>query len=162
MEELGKGFELRYSMGQKSARFSNLPSNCVSLERLRSSEDVARVLRQFDAMLFPSRLEGFGLAPLEAMACGLPVIAAHTSALPEVIEHDVTGLLCSPDDIQAFAEAARRLAEDPNLWSRMRRNARQRVERLFDLNRMISSYLELYHVSLNPAFNGSFSPQLHG
>jgi len=146
MEELGNNFELRYTAGQKGKAPKKLPSNCMSLEKLTSSEDVARALRQSDAMLFPSRLEGFGLAPLEAMACGLPVIATHSSALPEVVEHGVTGLLCPQNDIRAFAEAARTLARNTDLWNLMCRNARLRAERLFDLNRMIDRYVELYRI----------------
>lgn len=149
MRDLGRNFELRYTVGKKSKAPLNLPSNCVSLGRLSSPEEIAQALRQSDAMLFPSRLEGFGLAPLEAMACGIPVIASHTSALPEVIEHDVTGVLCPQDDIQAFVEVVRKIAVNPDLWIRMCRNARQRVERLFDLNRMINSYVELYRASIN-------------
>uniref|UniRef100_A0A832A1Q2 Glycosyltransferase family 1 protein n=1 Tax=Desulfacinum infernum TaxID=35837 RepID=A0A832A1Q2_9BACT len=147
MKELGRNFELRYTGGQKGKAPQKLPSNCMSFETLTSSEDVARALRHSDAMLFPSRLEGFGLAPLEAMACGLPVIATHGSALPEVIEHGVTGLLCPQNDIRAFAEAARTLATKWDLWAQMSRNARLRAERLFDLNRMIDGYLELYRIT---------------
>lgn len=161
MEELGKTFELRYTVGKKNKGPSKVPTNCTSLGRLNSPEDIARALRQSDAMLFPSRLEGFGLAVLEAMACGLPVIAAHASALPEVIEHNVTGLLCPQDDIQAFVKAARRIANDPNLWCQMCRNARQRVERLFNLDRMINSYLQLYRASIKGDVNGSASLELH-
>ncbi|MGQ9668872.1 MAG: glycosyltransferase family 4 protein [Desulfosoma sp.] len=153
MRELGKNFELRYTVGLRRKTIPQLPNNCVPLKKSSSTEDVARALRQSDAMLFPSRMEGFGLAPLEAMACGLPVVAARSSALPQVIEHGVTGVLCPQDDTYAFVEAVRQLAENPNLWCLMGREARLRAERLFDLKQMIDLYVELYRASISNDFS---------
>lgn len=62
-------------------------------------------------LIYPSFYEGFGLPPLEAMAAGVPVIAARASAVPEVVGD--AGLLCDPTDIPAFADAMRTLLEDP-------------------------------------------------
>ena len=67
---------------------------------------------------FPSRYEGFGLGPLEAMACGTPVLASDASSLPEVVGE--AGLLLPPDDPAAWSEALRRLLDDPGLADRMR------------------------------------------
>ncbi|MDP7061367.1 MAG: glycosyltransferase family 1 protein [Planctomycetota bacterium] len=61
--------------------------------------------------LFPSLLEGFGLPPLEAQACGAPVIAAATSSLPEVLAD--SACLLPPDDVQAWVDATCKLLEDP-------------------------------------------------
>jgi glycosyltransferase involved in cell wall biosynthesis len=65
------------------------------------------------ALIFPSRYEGFGLPPLEAMACGTPVICSNTSSLPEVMGD--AGVLLAPDDVDGFAQAMVRLARD-DLW----------------------------------------------
>ena len=100
--------------------------------------------QQADALLFPSRLEGLPLTVLEAQACGLPVIAARASSLPEVVEEGVTGLLCSQNDIQAFVDTARQLAGEFDLWLGMRTAARQRTENRFCLDAMVDRYSDLY------------------
>ncbi|MEK0312346.1 glycosyltransferase family 4 protein [Cohnella sp. 56] len=69
------------------------------------------------ALLFPSPTETFGNVALEAMACGLPVIAADAGALPDLVQDGDTGLLCPPGDADAFASALARLHADPALRS---------------------------------------------
>ena len=64
-------------------------------------------------MVFPSLYEGFGLPPLEAMACGTPVLCSNVSSLPEVVE-DVA-LMFDPTDDEAMAHALRRIASDKAL-----------------------------------------------
>lgn len=74
--------------------------------------DVPALLSGALAFVFPSRYEGFGLPPLEAMACGTPVIASHSSSLPEVVGD--AGLLVAPE-VTPLAEALQRLVDDPAL-----------------------------------------------
>jgi glycosyltransferase involved in cell wall biosynthesis len=71
-----------------------------------------------DLLVYPSVYEGFGLPPLEAMACGTPVITSNVSSLPEVVGE--AGLLVDPDDVQALAEAMRRVLADAELRESMR------------------------------------------
>jgi len=144
MRELDYNFELVYTADRNGAneRYA-LPPNSRCLRRL-SGEALIAAYQQADALLFPSRLEGFGLVALEAQACGLPVIATHGSALPEVVEDKVTGLLCPQDDVRAFVNAARKLANNPDLWHRMRVAARERAETFFSIDKMIDQYLALY------------------
>ena len=145
MHALGPDFELRYT-AEKSAttRLTMLPANTLSLGRQKTIAALVDVYRDADALLLPSRLEGFGLVALEAQACGVPVIATHGSALPEVIEDGVTGLLCPQDDVQAFATAARRLAENPVFWQHMGQAARARVENFFGIEVMVDRYIDIY------------------
>ena len=144
LRELGDGFELVYTTDRSGRhRRYKLPSNCRSLGRLNDNE-LVRAYQTADALLFPSRLEGFGLVAAEAMACGLPVIGAAASSLPEVVEHGKTGFLCPVDDVPAFAAAVRNLASDPALWQAMRRGASQRVHKLFDLASQIERYVLIY------------------
>jgi glycosyltransferase involved in cell wall biosynthesis len=71
-----------------------------------------------ELFVFPSRYEGFGLPPLEAMACGTPVIASTASSLPEVVGD--AGLLVEPDDVDGLAEAMARLLGDADLRAELR------------------------------------------
>jgi glycosyltransferase involved in cell wall biosynthesis len=71
-----------------------------------------------EVFVYPSLYEGFGLPALEALACGVPVIAANTSALPEVV--GTAGLLVDPADAAAFATALRAVLRDPALAARLR------------------------------------------
>jgi glycosyltransferase involved in cell wall biosynthesis len=84
-------------------------------------EQVARVLSDHDALLFPSYYEGEGLpgVVVEAMQCGLPVLAAHWRALPELVQHERNGLLVTPKSADSLAAAMQRLAGDDALFSEL-------------------------------------------
>jgi glycosyltransferase involved in cell wall biosynthesis len=73
--------------------------------------ELATIMAGATALVYPSVYEGFGLPPLEAMACGVPVICANTSSLPQVVGD--AGVLIDPRDEVALASAMRRMAEDP-------------------------------------------------
>jgi glycosyltransferase involved in cell wall biosynthesis len=73
------------------------------------------------AFIFPSRYEGFGLPPLEALACGTPVVGSDTSSLPEVVGD--AGVLLAPDDAEGMAGALIQLAIDQDFRAEMRRRA---------------------------------------
>lgn len=75
--------------------------------------DVAAVVKCLDAVVLPSRAEGFGRAALLAMAAGLPVAAAATGGIPEVVADGITGRLCPPDDPDALARLLDQLAGEP-------------------------------------------------
>lgn len=79
------------------------------------------------AFLFPSYYEGFGLPPLEALSCGVPVITSDVSALPEVVGN--AGLTVSPGDLDALVEAVFSVVVDEHLRERLRRSALVQAER---------------------------------
>ncbi|HET6493326.1 MAG TPA: glycosyltransferase family 4 protein, partial [Burkholderiales bacterium] len=138
MLELGDAFELRYTGGSAAERCKrSMPRNMHDIGRLRGDDAVIGAMQQADALLFPSRSEGFGLVAAEAMACGLPVIATRGSSLVEVVEDSETGFLCACDDLGSFVAAARTLAEHPDLWDRRSKSARKRAMNIFGMNRMI-------------------------
>jgi glycosyltransferase involved in cell wall biosynthesis len=70
------------------------------------------------ALVFPSLYEGFGLPPLEALACGTPVIASNRGSLPEIVGDG--GLLLEPDDVEGLAGAMEKLLNDDTLWEDLR------------------------------------------
>lgn len=86
---------------------------------------VEQYLREADCFVFPSIREGLGLAALEAMACGLPVIAADNRGTREYMRNGVNGIVCGARDIDAFARAIRTLMENTQLRCGMGDNARK-------------------------------------
>jgi len=78
-----------------------------------------------ELFVYPSLYEGFGLPPLEAMACGTPVVVANTSSLPEVVGQ--AGLTVDPLDVEGLAEAMRRALSDAGLRQEMRERGLQRA-----------------------------------
>ena len=97
------------------------------------------------AFIFPSRYEGFGLPPLEALACGTPVVAGDRGSLPEVVGE--AGVLVDPDDIPAMARALARLATDGELRAELSRRAIKQASR-FSWHRTASETLAAYREAL--------------
>jgi glycosyltransferase involved in cell wall biosynthesis len=86
-------------------------SNRVELLGYVPMDHLARLMSATVAFVFPSRYEGFGLAPLEAMACGAPVISSNAGSLPEVV--GAGGTLLDPDDGESWRAHVLELAADP-------------------------------------------------
>ncbi len=88
-------------------------------------EDLADLYRGAEGFVFPSLYEGFGLPPLEAMACGVPVLTSNVCALPEVVGD--AAVLVDPTDVEGIAEGIRRLTEDGALRDTLRRKGLERA-----------------------------------
>lgn len=106
--------------------------------------DVPAVLAASDVFVMSSLWEGLGLVFLEAMAAGMPVVSTRVSAIPEVVEHELTGLLVPPSDAAALCAAMAALANDPARRTALGARGRERVRKLFGLERMVEQTLELY------------------
>ena len=145
MRRLGPDFELRFTGKAEELRcYGAIPPNIIPLGRIHNEDVLIEAYRTSDALLFPTRLEGFGLVALEAQACGIPVISSNCSALPEVVKHGKTGMLCSLDDVESFLSAARRLRSGTAAWSSMRKNARDHATSHFNEDTALSQYLDIY------------------
>jgi glycosyltransferase involved in cell wall biosynthesis len=99
-------------------RMEQLSDDLVLLGRL-SSEDLPALYNLAICLAHPAWYEGFGLTPLEAMACGTPVVASSASSLPEVV--DGAGVLVDPGDVEGWTTALERVCGDPALHATLRR-----------------------------------------
>lgn len=109
-----------------------------------SRTDIADLMSGFDVFALPSIAEGTPVTILEAMACGLPVVASKVGGIPEVVEQMATGLLVPPSDPAALAEALAIYVQDPQLAARHGAAGRARVERSNSIAAMVAGYARLY------------------
>lgn len=111
-------------------------------------QDVPRIVRTLDLFLLPSTHEGLPIALVEAMALGVPAVAAAVGGIPEVIEHDVSGLLVEPRDPTGFANAILALLADQPRRSRMGMEAARRA-RDFDIRNAVARTETVYEELLS-------------
>jgi glycosyltransferase involved in cell wall biosynthesis len=97
-----------------------------------------------DLVLLPSEYESFGLAALEAMACGVPVVASRSGGLVELIEDDVTGFLAGVGDVQTMADRGVEAFTNPDVARRIGAQARKSVVQRFEPGAIVSQYEQLY------------------
>lgn len=105
--------------------------------------------RHWELFVLPSRQDAFPLATLEAMASGLPVVAAGVGGVPEQIVHLESGVLVPPEDPRAIAEWIIRLHENEGLRERLAANGAQRVRQRFDVERQARGLHRAYLAALN-------------
>jgi N-acetyl-alpha-D-glucosaminyl L-malate synthase BshA len=125
---------------EHEARELGVGSDVRFLGRL---DTVAPLLAAADLFLLPSQTESFGLAALEAMACGTPVLASRTGGLPEVLTDGVEGILEPPGSVEAMARRAVALLKDPGAHARMREAAITRA-RTFSADAIVPQYEAFY------------------
>lgn len=104
-------------------------------------QDKGAIYQGAKIFTFPSLYEGFGLPPLEAMACGVPVISSNTSSMPEVI--GAAGILLSPKDKRAWVEAITKVNRDDILYGEMKKKNAAQVEK-FDWEKTAQKTIEVY------------------
>ncbi len=144
MQALGAHYELRYTSGRLGQPNLPMASNIRPLGRL-SAEEVREQYRQCDALILPTRLEGLPLVAMEALSCGLPVISSNSASLAEVVDHELTGLVCPVDNVGAMVRGIRQLKENPDKLMAMKCRAREAAKARFCLRRMTAEYVELLH-----------------
>jgi L-malate glycosyltransferase len=123
----------------------------ADVEFLGERVDLPAVLREADLFLLPSETESFGLAALEAMASGVPVVASAVGGLPEVIPDGEVGFLCRLGDVEAMAAAAHRLFDDGALHARLSAAARRLAETRYRVEPAVDRYVSVYRRVIGPS-----------
>lgn len=130
----------RYSV-ERLVRELELCEDVIFLGKIR---DTQVVLSHADLFLLPSETESFGLAALEAMAVGVPVISSNTGGIPEVNVHNETGFLSDVGDVQDMAKNALSLLETPEQLELFKQQALNR-SRDFDIQSILPLYETVYN-----------------
>ena len=112
-------------------------------EPLASVEAMADWYRILDLYVAPQRWEGFGLTPIEAMACGVPVIATRVGAFEQIVTPE-TGALVDPGDIPALSTAIRTALAPPRPIDQWTKDARPHVSEHFSIEREAAELVALY------------------
>lgn len=111
---------------------------------LGNQDSIATILPVADLFLLPSQTESFGLSALEAMACGVPVIASNSGGLPELVTHGLDGYLFPVGDVAAMSDAAIALLSDKDKLNTMKGEARTSAVTRFSSDLMVPRYEEYY------------------
>jgi len=152
-----KGVRLRYRIAGAGPLRQQLERDAASLglnddvEFLGFVHDTAAFFADIDLYVMPSLFEGLGVAALEAMAAGRPVIASRVGGLAESVVDDVTGLLVAPGDAAQLADAIEKLHRQPARAAALGRHGRARVQRHFSLEQMALSNEAYYYELLGAA-----------
>jgi L-malate glycosyltransferase len=133
------------SFAERRARELGFEDRTTFLGNVAAIETVLPVAK---LLLLPSDAESFGLAALEAMACGVPVIGTAAGGLPEVVEDGVCGYLKPVGDVEGMADSALTLLRDPERWKRFSAEARRRAVEEFPTGDIVSRYRRLYETTL--------------
>lgn len=118
---------------------------------LGEQDSVVPLLSISDIFLLPSEQESFGLAALEGMACGVPVVASNAGGIPEVVEHGVTGFLHDVGDLDGMAQSAIQLASDREQWTQMSNAATQTAHSRYCESDVVPRYEAVYQRLLEPS-----------
>ncbi len=119
---------------------------------LGGQDSVETILCKADLFLLPSASESFGLAALEALACGVPVVGSIVGGLPELVSDGHVGYLAPIGDIKGMARRSLEILSDQNLHQKMAANARKLTVEKYDTRDIVKQYYQLYQEVLS---NGS-------
>lgn len=116
----------------------------------QGASEIVTLLRGCEVMVLPSRMEPFGIVLIEAMACKAPVVATNVGGIPEIIQHEVSGILVEPENPGALSAAIRRVLTDADLRKELVENGYSRVMDRFYAARNATAYVDAF-VSVLPA-----------
>jgi glycosyltransferase involved in cell wall biosynthesis len=130
----------RFSRAMRSLRVDS----SITLTGPLPNPAVANLMRQSRLLCLPSHQEGTPLCVMEALACGLPVVATRVGGIPDIVEHDTTGLLIDQGDVEGLATALVTLLRDPSRCARMGQAAHVFARDHLDARKMTGRLVELY------------------
>jgi glycosyltransferase involved in cell wall biosynthesis len=146
----GRNIPVRLKIAGDGARRDALEARAVmsglqeKIDFLGPRSDIPELLAQADVFAFSVRPEeGLGIALVEAMAAGVPVVASDVGACREVLDNGTCGLLVEPGNATALADGIERLLRDRSLAGELARRARARVEAVYDRRVMARRYAEI-------------------
>jgi glycosyltransferase involved in cell wall biosynthesis len=116
----------------------------------QGAAEITRLLSGCELMVLPSRMESFGIAVIEAMACQTPVVATAVGGIPEIVEHETSGILVEPENPQALTAALQRVLSDGRLRRTIAANGYSRVMERFCSTHTGAAYLECFNSVLSP------------
>lgn len=116
---------------------------CDRVMMVGKIRDAAQLIKISDLFLLPSQTESFGLAALEAMAVGVPVISSNTGGIPEVNEHNYSGYLSDVGNVEEMADYAIGLLSDEQKLNQFKRQAKEQAKK-FCITKILPQYEELY------------------
>ncbi len=132
---------------KKKTALLKLQDSVTFLGALEHNE-LSLIYNQADIFVLPSYGDSFGQVFTEAMACGLPIIAARSGGVQEFVENGVNGFLVPPKDAKSIADAICRLASSPDLQNKMGQNNIQKVKSQFRWDAVAGQYADVYkHIS---------------
>jgi glycosyltransferase involved in cell wall biosynthesis len=152
-----RGLSLQYRIAGDGALRRSLEQQAVDLGLVDNVQfsgfvaDTAEFLASIDLFVMPSLFEGLGVAALEAMAAGKPVIATRVGGLAESVLDEVTGLLVAPRDATALANAIEKLVRDPSLALALGSQGVERVRQHYSLEQMARRNEAYYYELLKGA-----------
>jgi glycosyltransferase involved in cell wall biosynthesis len=116
---------------------------CDDVRFVGKQEQIEEILAISDLFILPSDYESFGLAALEAMAAGVPVISTNAGGLPEININGKTGFLSDVGNVKEMAANAITLLQDDETLEHFRKNAREQADK-FDITNIVPQYEALY------------------
>jgi N-acetyl-alpha-D-glucosaminyl L-malate synthase BshA len=130
---------------EEEARHLGIEADVAFLGKI---DEVAPLLAASDLFLLPSETESFGLSALEALACGVPVVATRVGGIPEVVRDGETGMLRPVGDIEGMAAASRALLLDKARWQAMSLEGARDARARFSRDDIVARYEDLYRATI--------------
>lgn len=140
--------------GKRNGSCKQFLSEKINDQRVRflsevSAKELAKLYNKSWICVFPSFYESFGIAALEAMACGKAVIATNVGGFAEIIENGVNGLLVPPADAATLTSAIVKLLMDNEFRKNIGKNGSEKAKNFFDLDKISCSLIKIYEDLIN-------------
>jgi glycosyltransferase involved in cell wall biosynthesis len=122
--------------------------NIVTMHPFVRGSQKIELLREADIFVYPSYSEGMPMAVIEAMACGLPIIATRVGGLPDLVSNGINGILVDAGSIDQLVSAIQILSTDPDLRFSMQMNSYQTALEKFDIEKLVPRLVSIYNTAL--------------